>query len=250
MWVAIPLESSTLSNYYEQDYYASDTKRGYQNYVGDEENHRQNARRLVRWVNSTRDLNGARLLDFGCGFGFLLDEARKAFNCECYGVELSRIAGEYARSKLRIDVTFDSSLSNLPSDFFDVAFLIGTIEHLANPRQVLKDIARVMKLNGYLIITTVDTNGLLPFYSLKPPEHLFYFNYTNLKQLLGQTGFNLMERRIYFVNYNAHDLLWRLGKFLSLNQLCSASKAVERLVPNLSLRIPTNEIKVISQRRS
>lgn len=248
-WVINPPDHAGLEDYYGQDYYASESKEGYQDYGGDERNHRRNAGRLLRWVSSFWSLDGETILDFGCGFGFFLDEAQNLYRCQGHGVEISDAARSYAQESLHLQVGSYSSLSSAPSGFFAAAFLIGTIEHLADPRAVLEDLARVVRPGGYLFITTIDTKGLLPIYSLKPPEHLFYFNHRNLKQLLGQTGFEQVRTSTYWVNYQLHDLIHRVGKYLSSEALCTMGKFMARIAPKLSLTIPTNEIMVAAQRR-
>ena len=99
-----------------------------------------------------------------------------------------------------------------------------------------------MKPNGLLLITTIDTEGFFPLYSLKPPEHLFYFSKKNLELLLRKQGFIKMKAKTYFAHYLLSDLFHRLAVFFNLSILKLFSNFFGKSFPNLSVKIPTNEI--------
>lgn len=187
-------------------------------------------------------------MDIGCAFGYLLDEAKKLANCQTKGVELSNYAYEYAKNKLGLDV-LNSELKNssFPFKTFDIIFMIGTIEHLAHPKETLSTIKNIIKPNGLLIITTIDTKGFLPLYTIKPPEHLFYFNHSNLIQLLKQRNFEILKIKPHFSSYYLYDIFYKLGEFASLKPLSRVSRLIEKLFPRLNFNIPTNEMLVIAK---
>src|SRR5439155_4698008 len=98
------------------------------------------------------------LLDVGCGDGFLM--ARVAPWMErVAGVDSEANAIRWAREKLRefpncepihtacYDLPF-------PGNSFDVATSADVIEHLKNPASHLKEICRVLKDGGALVLTT------------------------------------------------------------------------------------------------
>ena len=214
-----------VKSFYDQEYFNNNNSTiGYKNYIADEINHRKNARRILNEVSKIKDLRNANILDIGCAFGFLLDEAKKFSVGDFYGVEISSYSSEYAKNRLGLkNITTDVALENFDPNFFDVVFLIGTIEHLIYPKETLTNINRVLKQSGLLIITTVDTKGLIPFYSIKPPEHIFYFNHDNFSLLLGKTGFKQLSHKTSYSNYYFHDLLYRLGEFLSVSLMRNLS---------------------------
>ena len=222
---------------------------GYNNYLADEKNHRRNARETINAISKIRDLEGLRVLDVGCAFGFFLDEWNRLIKCEGYGIEISSHAFAYAKNLLRMNVfNCDLSECNFEPESFDIVFLIGTIEHIISPRKTLEEISKILKPGGLLVLTTVDTMGLIPLYSLKPPEHLFYFNHDNLSKLLKKTGYNTLERKTNFAIYHIYDLFHRVGKFLSVSLLETASDLIKRYFPDLSIKIPTNEMLMIAEK--
>ncbi len=75
---------------------------------------------------------GGTLLDIGCGLGWLLSALPEKWNK--YGIELSKVAAEFAR---RFGNIFYGPLSESPhpENFFDVVVMHHVIEHLAKPKE-------------------------------------------------------------------------------------------------------------------
>ncbi|MFH1442335.1 MAG: class I SAM-dependent methyltransferase [Candidatus Omnitrophota bacterium] len=246
-WVDKALEQAT--SFYDMGYFNNNSTIGYNSYLKDEINHRKNAKKILNMVSKIRLLSGLKILDIGCAFGFLLDEAKKQANCQVQGVEISNYAYEYAKNKFCLDV-LNSELKNnsfLPNTF-DIIFMIGTIEHLTNPKETLSNIKNILKPDGLLIITTIDTKGFFPLYAIKPPEHLFYFNHNNLTQLLKQEVLEIIKIQPHFSSYYLYNIIYRLGEFTSLEFLRRASMLIEKLLPQLNFNIPTNEMFVIAKK--
>ena len=170
-------------------------------------------------------------------------------DCEVWGIELSKYAREYARDRLNLNVSKSDLGSNMfGSGFFDIVFLVGTVEHLISPKKMLVSINRILKPGGLLVITTINTGGVLPIYSIKPPEHLFYFNYENMLVLLDKTGYQCVLKKTYFVSYRLDDLFHRFSEFCSFNVLKMIEKRLNKYIPSFSMKIPTNEMLVIGRK--
>ena len=245
-WVDKAMEQTSLN--YDKTYFNNNSKIGYNNYLKDELTHRKNAKKILNMVSRIRALSDLKILDIGCAFGYLLDEANKLANCQVKGVELSSYAYEHAKDKFGLDI-LNSELKNnsFPPKTFDIVFMIGTIEHLAHPKETLSAIKNIIKPNGLLIVTTMDTGGFFPVYAIKPPEHLFYFNHDNLTQLLQQNGFKILKIKPHFSSYYLYDIFYRLGEFTSLKILNRLSRLIEKLFPQLNFNIPTNEMLVVAE---
>ncbi|GEM_PF-1974464 len=248
IWVE-GVSEEIIRAFYGQKYFNNaGSQMGYKDYITDEKNHRRNARSILYAAGKIKDLRNATVLDIGCAFGFLLDEAKKAGINGLYGVEVSSYAGGYAKDKLGLkNITTDIMLENFESDIFDAVFIVGTIEHLISPREVLNSIGRVLKEGGILVITTIDTKGMIPLYSIKPPEHIFYFNHNNLSLLLEEAGLEPLSRKAYHVSYYLHDLIYRLGEFLSMPFMKNISSIFNRCF-TFPVRIPTNEMIIIAKK--
>lgn len=247
LWVVCP-DEERIRAYYDEHYFNNDSKMGYRNYLEDEDNQRLNARHILSISNRFAHLANAKVLDIGSAFGFFLDEARRSLACDVYGVEVSAYARAYAMGSLGLThISQDVQMRDWGPGFFDAVFLVGTIEHLASPRETLCHVSRVLKQGGVLVLTTINTRGLIRLYSIKPPEHLFYFNQDNLLQLLCQAGFRCDYKKTHFTRFDLHDLLHRLGQFFSLSFLGGLADVIRRSV-KISVTIPTNEMIVIARK--
>lgn len=146
-------------------------------------------------LNPVKHVKKGKLLDVGCGMGFMLRRFRELGWDTC-GVDVSTYATEYARSHLGLNV-FTGTVDelDLPAGYFDMVTMVLTIEHIPNPRGMLEALHRLMKPGAILIVTTHDIGGLWPrivksrWRHLNVPEHLYFFSKNTLKSLLENTGF-------------------------------------------------------------
>jgi len=166
---------------------------------------------------------GKNLLDLGCGAGFFLKAAEeKGWKVE--GVEISRSAAHYARDIVRVTV-HNGYLENLklPSENYDAVTLLDILEHLPDPMGTLKEIHRILKREGVLILNTPDYNSLSRFFLgkdwavLSPAEHLYNFTQKTLSTMLSRADFKTIVMRnllIFNPDYThnkkrAGFLLWK-----------------------------------------
>jgi len=112
---------------------------------------RKEFKKYLKKINQVVPEKG-RLLDIGCNIGIFLDEARKD-GWEVYGVEPAYGVYKYATENLKLNVlncTLEEA--NFKDNFFDVITLFAVLEHVSNPRELLKEVRRIIKLNGLLVI--------------------------------------------------------------------------------------------------
>ena len=172
IWVP-GVSSETISNFYSREYFRSkDATLGYHDYLEDEEIIRINARYILSNMPAPRN-SDSRILDVGCAYGFLLDEARKR-GWSPHGVELNKEAVEYAAGRLKLNA-INTTLENapFPDGFFENAVIIGSIEHFADPFSVIDRVNRLMQRGTPCHRPSIP--GPVRLYDIKPPEHLYYF---------------------------------------------------------------------------
>lgn len=159
---------------------------------------RLEAKRLLGWCRGLPD--NARIIDIGCGDGFhleiLKDFGPKTWQLE--GVDADERAVAMARRKgLTIHCGLLEKLA-LPSEKYDLAISIQTIEHLASPPQLLANVRKLLRPGGCLIIVTDNTDSL-DFRLFKHrhwggyhfPRHWNLFNPPTLHKLAEKTGFEV-----------------------------------------------------------
>lgn len=169
-------------------------------------------RSMVRERVANEDRLG-KLVEFGCGTGFYTQLlAGKADRV--VATDLS--PGMLALAKDQINasnVTFqteDCQNTSLPDGVFDTAF-ISLVIHFTEPNKTLKEMHRILKRGGMLIIVNLDPRALNSLdrfccwirilyhgftgYRVKPPKGLMNKVLTEkqLCDLLGESGFNIVS---------------------------------------------------------
>jgi SAM-dependent methyltransferase len=187
-----------------------------------------------------------RLLDVGCGAGNLLQAARKnGWNAQ--GLDVSAGAVKHARG-LGFEV-FEGELQDaaFPSGQFDVVTAAELLEHLFDPRPLLREVARILRPGGLFWTTTPHARGLsgrllgLQWRCVWPPEHLQLFSIRGLKQLLGDAGFR--QLRINTTGGNPIEIFHAMGGAKS------APKTVDQHFDRVTTSYQLNESMMKSRSR-
>ena len=154
--------------------------------------------------------SSGRLLDIGCATGDFIYTMQRYHGWDVYGVEISPIAARYAREHLGLDVvTGTLEEAQWPAGFFDVVTLWNVFEHLFDPRGSLREIHRILKGNGLLIMNTPNLDSfdakLFGRYwiGFELPRHLYIFSEGTLTRLLADTGFRVVKRRCLYGSHAA-----------------------------------------------
>jgi 2-polyprenyl-6-hydroxyphenyl methylase/3-demethylubiquinone-9 3-methyltransferase len=118
----------------------------------------------ARYVAERVSLNGARVLDVGCGGG-LLAESLACAGAVVTAIDLAPAMIETARmhaleSGLTIDYRVDSaeSLANAHAGKFDVVTCMEMLEHVPDPGATLAVLARLVRPGGDVFISTINRN--------------------------------------------------------------------------------------------
>jgi len=105
-------------------------------------------------------LRGKKILDVGCGVGSLLDMLKNVSHSQI-GIEPCNF---YLESLSKRGYKVYQSLSESIKDDntnIDYAFSIQVIEHVKNPIKFLKEIKKLIKPGGRLLISTPNKNDIL-----------------------------------------------------------------------------------------
>lgn len=137
---------------YDFDFWDGDRKFGYGGYKYDGR-YEIVAKKLIEEYNLKKD---AKILDVGCGKGFLLYEFKKLLpDSEIRGFDISRYAVENSKEEIRSGLFVYNAKDNYPfkDKEFDLVFSITTLHNLKifDLKNALKEIERVGK-NKYIVI--------------------------------------------------------------------------------------------------
>ncbi len=97
-------------------------------------------------------LKPGRILDVGCGLGYLLSGLREGW--EKYGIEVSRFAAQHAQAWGRIFVG-ELHEAQFPDEHFDVVVMHHVIEHMEDPISTILEVRRILKPGGILLLGTL-----------------------------------------------------------------------------------------------
>lgn len=113
------------------------------------------------YLDYLRVEHGKKLLDIGCGTGFLLKEASRR-GLETYGVDLSREAVRLARiispeSEILMGKGEDLGFKD---NFLDYVTCIATLEHFLEMEEGLQEMRRVCRGDGQFCLMVPNSNSL------------------------------------------------------------------------------------------
>lgn len=145
-------ECATVSKQFGKDYFDGDRKYGYGGYRYD-----------GRWVPFARKLvecyglkPGNKVLDIGCGKGFLVHDFRQALpGLEAFGIDVSSYAIANAMEAIKPHVREGSAVSlPYPDREFDLVVSINTLHNLRiyDLARALKEIERVGKEHKFIVM--------------------------------------------------------------------------------------------------
>lgn len=155
--------------------------------------------------------SGARVLDAPCGGEAALTLALIASGFDAHGADLDRQAAERL-GKAFTEVDLDQSLP-WPDGTFDAVFSTEGIEHLENHFSFLREVCRILKPGGFLVLTTPNITALrsrVRFFgsgffgrdsrplneaSRHPLHHIGLATFPELRYELHMSGFRLIEVR-------------------------------------------------------
>ena len=149
---------------------------------------------------------GSDILEVGCGMGYLTYALNKTgYNAK--GIDISRTAIERAIASYgkHYEAKDVHDYCKMASGKYDVVISTEVIEHIPNPIDFIKDLLKLCKPKGYVLITTPNKTfypNKMVWESTSPPVHLWWFSEKSImyiaKAVNGSARFTSF--REYFMN--------------------------------------------------
>lgn len=138
-----------------------------------------------------------KILDVGCGTGETMNFLQELYPiAQIYGVDTSQKALQYAKSRGHSLVEL-ASASKLPykADTFDIILILDVIEHIKKDAEAVKELKRVLKRGGKLVITAPAMKLIWSDFDDKQ-GHVKRYTRTEFRQLAKVSGM-----KINFISY-------------------------------------------------
>ena len=188
-------DQNSIGNYYKSDSYVSHTGSGkglinsiylfVRNYtltwkVGILQGYKQNG----------------SLLDYGCGTGDFLNK------CQDNGFEITGIepdADARRKAELTSGQTVGENIAAVNGKKFDLITLWHVLEHVADLKEKISQLKELLNENGIIFIAVPNHESYdATFYkehwaAYDVPRHLWHFSKENMKSLLSEMNFSLLE---------------------------------------------------------
>lgn len=196
------LTENAMRRFYTNDDYFESSDAGYSDasYADQERALRATFKRLMRNLHK-RQLTGGSLLEVGCGYGYLLEEAKEYFS--------RRVGTDFSPQGVRLssakaDEVYEGGIEQIPvAARFNCIIATHVIEHIYQPLEFVKQLISRAKPCGAIILAAPDMGGMLRkvmghrWASFKIPEHVLYFDDATLSALMRQAGLIDVEKLPY-----------------------------------------------------
>lgn len=176
---------------------------------------RRDIGRWVRWLPASRT---GRLLDVGCGNGDFIARMHR-LGWEVAGVEPDPEAVAGIRSRYGLSAIAGSlEEAALPTAQYDVVTLSDVIEHVPDPLGTMREVHRVLRPGGWVVINTPNLQSLghrwfgTDWRGLEPPRHLHLFSPQSLRCCLERTGFALES--LWTIGGSQARYIWQASALL------------------------------------
>ena len=124
-----------------------------------------------------------RVLDVGCGLGGMI-----RYRPNTIGVDINLHNVQYCQEQRLLAHSMTNDLLPFENNQFDSVLLDNVLEHISRPEPLLKEIQRVLKINGVLVIGVPGALGML-----EDDTHVKFYGEIELKVLAKNNNFEVQR---------------------------------------------------------
>ena len=188
----------------------------------------------------------ARVLDVGGGAGAFVEAIRRE-DCRPSVLEPSSASVRLIRSRVpeveAVEATIEDA--HIAPESYDAITLWDVLEHLLDPRAVVRKLRRWLVRRGHLFLQLPNSGSLVAKvlgkrWPLLLREHLTYFDSVTVRRLLDEAGFDVISVRPSLRFFPVGHLVRRLG----LSREGAASRLATRVIA-----APAGEMRVVARSR-
>lgn len=210
---------------------------------------------IVEYILRKISLSEKTVLEIGCGKGDFIYLISKQSKCRFIGFDPS-LEKEIKNENISLyNKIFDMrDVENL-NESVDLVILRHILEHMMYPHEILKDVHKTLKKNGYIYIEVPSCEYILKNYSLFDIayEHYNYFNINSLSYMLSKHNMKVVDYFYGFDNQYIGILAMKNGEsnYITAHKKNNVKIEVNAFKENIAMieRNIINFIKLESQRK-
>lgn len=188
------------------------------------------------WIAQHVPLEGARVLDVGCGGG-ILAEAMARRGAKVTGIDLAEKALRVAQLHLlesKLDIRYEMSSVEDVAGEFDVVTCMELLEHVPDPAAMVAACARLVRPGGQVLFSTINRNPKSYLFAVVGAEYVLgllpkgthdyqrFIKPSELSRWSRAAGLRVDE--LIGMTYNPLTRIYRLGADCDVNYLLRASR--------------------------
>lgn len=208
-------DAAALKQHYETRYYQAEHGNYRSSYPAEE--HEAIRLRIALRAQRADDLRGetrvGRMLDVGCGEGFVLD-AYAARGWKVRGMDHSAAGAQTMNPHIAGHVEQGDLFALLEAQIsagerYELVWLVNVLEHVTAPLDLLARLRLLVATDGLLLLTVPNdgstyqeqllrTGAIPDRFWIAPPEHLSYFTKASLERAANGTGWEVRDMQADF----------------------------------------------------
>jgi 2-polyprenyl-3-methyl-5-hydroxy-6-metoxy-1,4-benzoquinol methylase len=168
------------------------------------------ALRIGKVLPVIKQYSSCNLLDIGCGWDYRLLKTVRPFIKTGVGIDFK--VEKYEDNKIRTIPMIMTDHLPFEAESFDIVTMLAVLEHLSDPLSMTREIGRILKKGGKLVLTVPSkiAKPVLQFLAYRigivseteMRDHKQYYDHNELKKLFSQTHMTIDYHQYFQMGMN------------------------------------------------